>query len=90
MTDPNEIARLLIREYFPEFSSCCLTIKFKHVDGSISEVRHTYAFKDNQYKGVIKIYLDDSIRTSGLKALIGTIAQEMTQNCLHIMVPVIW
>ncbi len=60
ITDLKIIARSVISEYFPEFSFCYLTTEFRHVEGSISEVHHTYPFEDNGYKGEIVIIIDDS------------------------------
>ena len=42
----NAISRRVISEYFPEFSSCYLTVAFRYAEGSISEVHHTYPFED--------------------------------------------
>jgi hypothetical protein len=75
-----EIARRVIGQYFPEFSSCYLTSEFRHVEGSIAEVHHTYPFKDNQYKGEILLSIDDSMRRSGLKAITGAIAHEIAHR----------
>jgi len=67
-------------EYFPEFSSCYLTTKFRHVKGSISEVNHIYPFEDNQYKGEIVIYIDSSVVASGVNAIIGAIAHDVAHR----------
>ena len=75
-----EIARCVISQYFPEFSSCHLTSEFRHVEGSIAEVHHTYPFKDNQYKGEILLSIDYSMRRSGLKAITGAIAHEIAHR----------
>jgi len=80
IVDINAIARYVISQYFPEFSSCYLTTEFRHVEGSISEVRHTYPFEDNQYKGEILIIIDDSMRKSGMKAILGAIAHDMAHR----------
>ena len=50
------------------------------VEGSISEVRHTYPFKDNQYKGEILLIIDDSMRKSGMKAIIGAIGNHIAHR----------
>jgi hypothetical protein len=80
IVDLQEIARCVIGQYFPEFSSCYLTSQFGHVEGSIAEVHHTYPFKDNQYKGEIWLSIDDSMRQSGLKAITGAIAHEIAHR----------
>lgn len=78
--DLNVIARRVISEYFPEFSSCYLTTEFRHVEGSISEVHHTYPFEDNEYKGEIVIIIDDSMRMSGINAILGAIAHDIAHR----------
>ncbi len=78
--DLNVIARRIISEYFPEFSSCYLITKFSHVKGSISEVHHIYPFEDNQYKGEIVIFIDDSMIISGVKAILGAIAHDIAHR----------
>jgi len=78
--DLNVIARRVISEYFPEFSSCYLTTKFRHVEGSISEVHHTYPFEDNEYKGEIVIFIDDSMRMSGINTILGAIAHDIAHR----------
>ena len=78
--DLNVIARRVISEYFPEFSSCYLTTEFRHVEGSISEVHHTYPFEDNEYKGEIVIFIDDSMRMSGINAILGAIAHDIAHR----------
>ena len=78
--DLNVIARRVISEYFPEFSSCYLTTEFRHVEGSISEVHHTYPFEDNEYKGEIVIIIDDSMRMSGANAILGAIAHDIAHR----------
>jgi hypothetical protein len=80
IVDLQEIARYVISQYFPEFSSCYLTSEFRHVEGSIAEVHHTYPFQDNQYKGEILLSIDDSMRQSGLKAITGAIAHEIAHR----------
>jgi hypothetical protein len=80
IVDLQETARSVIGQYFPEFSSCYLTSEFRHVEGSIAEVHHTYPFKDNQYKGEILLIIDDSMRQSGLKAITGAIAHEIAHR----------
>ena len=80
IVDLKEIARYVISQYFPEFSSCYLTSEFRHVEGSVAEVHHTYPFKDNQYKGEILLVIDDSMRQSGLKAITGAIAHEIAHR----------
>ena len=78
--DLNVTARHVIRKYFPEFSSCYLTTEFRHVEGSISEVHHTYPFEDNEYKGEIVIIIDDSMRMSGVNAILGAIAHDIAHR----------
>ena len=78
--DLNAIARRIINEYFSEFSSCCLTTEFREIEGSISEVHHIYPFKDNEYKGEIFIIIDDSMRMSGIDAIIGAIAHDIAHR----------
>jgi len=78
--DLNVIARRVISDYFPEFSSCYLTTGFRHIEGSISEVYHIYPFKDNEYKGEIVINIDDSMRMSGINAILGSIAHEIAHR----------
>ncbi|MFC1874759.1 hypothetical protein ACFLY3_01180 [Chloroflexota bacterium] len=78
--DLNVIARRVISEYFPEFSSCYLTTEFRHIEGSISEVHHTYPFEDNEYKGEIIIIIDDSMRLSGVNAILGAIAHDIAHR----------
>jgi len=78
--DLNLIARHVISDYFPEFSSCYLTTEFRHVKGSISEVHHIYPFEDNQYKGEILIYIDDSMIVWGVNAIIGAIAYDIAHR----------
>ena len=78
--DLNVITRRVISEYFPEFSSCYLATEFRQVEGSISEVYHTYPFKDNEYKGEIAIIIDDSMRTSGIDAILGAIAHDIAHR----------
>jgi hypothetical protein len=78
--DLDTIARRVVSEYFPEFSSCYLTTEFGRVKGSISEVHHTYPFEDNEYEGGIAIIIDDSMRTSGINAILGAIAHEMAHR----------
>jgi len=80
IVDLQEIATRVISQYFPEFSSCYLTSEFRHVEGSVAEVHHTYPFKDNQYKGEILLSIDDSMRRSGLKAITGAIAHEIAHR----------
>jgi len=80
IADLKETAEYVISRYFPEFSSCYLTSEFRHVEGSIAEVHHTYPFKDNQYKGEILLSIDDSMRQSGLKAITGAIAHEIAHR----------
>ena len=80
VVDLNAIARNIISQYFPEFSSCYLTTEFGHVEGSISEVRHAYPFEDNQYKGEILLIIDDSMRKLGKKAIIGAIAHDIAHR----------
>lgn len=80
IVDLKETAEYVISQYFPEFSSCYLTSEFRHVEGSIAEVHHTYPFKDNQYKGEILLSIDDSMRQSGLKAITGAIAHEIAHR----------
>ena len=80
IVDLKKIASCVISQYFPEFSSCYLTSKFRHVEGSIAEVHHTYPFKDNQYKGEILLSIDDSMRQSGLNGIIGAIAHEIAHR----------
>jgi len=80
IVDLQEVARYVISQYFPEFSSCYLTSEFRHVEGSIAEVHHTYPFQDNQYKGEILLSIDDSMRQSGLKAITGAIAHEIAHR----------
>jgi hypothetical protein len=80
IVDLQKIATRVIGQYFPEFSSCYLTSEFRHVEGSIAEVHHTYPFKDNQYKGQILLSIDDSMRQSGLKAITGAIAHEIAHR----------
>jgi len=80
IVDLQEIARYVISQYFPEFSSCYLTSEFRHVEGSIAEVHHTYPFQDNQYKGEILLSIDASMRQSGLKAITGAIAHEIAHR----------
>jgi hypothetical protein len=80
IVDLNAITRYVISQYFPEYSSCHFTSEFRHVEGSTSEVRHTYPFKDNQYKGEILLIIDDSIRDSGMKAIIGVIAHDIAHR----------
>jgi hypothetical protein len=80
IVDLQEIARRVISQYFPEFSSCYLTSEFRHVEGSVAEVHHTYPFKDNQYKGEILLSIDDSMRRSGLKAITGAIGHEIAHR----------
>ncbi len=75
--DLNVVARRVISEYFPEFPSCYLTTEFRHVKGSISEVHHTYPFEGNEYKGEIAIIIDDSMRMSGINAILGAIANDI-------------
>ncbi len=74
--DLNVIARRVISEYFPEFSSCYLATEFRYVEGSISEVHHAYPCEDNEYKGEILIFIDDSMRMSGINAILGAIAHD--------------
>ena len=78
--DLNVIARRVISEYFPEFSPCYLTTEFRHVEGSISEVHHTYPFKDNEYKGGIAIFIDTSMKMSGINAILGAIAHDIAHR----------
>ena len=78
--DLKKTAEYVISQYFPEFSSCYLTSEFRHVEGSVAEVHHTYPFKDNQYKGEILLSIDDSMRQSGLKAITGAIAHEIAHR----------
>jgi len=78
--DLNVIARRVISECFPEFSSCHLTTEFRHVEGSISEVHHTYPFEDNEYNGEIVIFTDDSMKISGIDAILGAIAHDMAHR----------
>jgi hypothetical protein len=78
--DLNVIARRVISGYFPEFSSCYLTTEFRHVEGSISEVHHIYPFEDNQYKGEIVIYIDDSMIVTGANAILGAIAHDIAHR----------
>jgi len=80
IVDLQEVARYVISQYFPEFSSCYLTSEFRHVEGSIAEVHHTYPFQDNQYKGEILLSIDASMRQSGLKAITGAIAHEIAHR----------
>jgi len=80
IVDLTEIARYVISQCFPEFSSCYLTSEFGHVEASIAEVHHTYPFEDNQYKGEILLIIDDSMRQSELKSIIGTIAHEIAHR----------
>lgn len=80
IVDLTEIARYVISQCFPEFSSCYLTSEFGHVEASIAEVHHTYPFEDNQYKGEILLIIDDSMRQSELKAIIETIAHEIAHR----------
>jgi hypothetical protein len=80
IVDLQEIARSVIGQYFPDFSSCYLTSEFRHVEGSIAEVHHTYPFRDNQYKGEILLIIDDSLSQSGLKAITGAIAHEIAHR----------
>ncbi|MFC1902565.1 hypothetical protein ACFLX4_00645 [Chloroflexota bacterium] len=76
----NLIARRTISEHFPEFASCYLTVEFRHIRESISEVHHIYPFEDNQYKGEITIYIDDSIIESGEIAILGAIAHDIAHR----------
>jgi len=80
IVDLNVIARCVISEHFPEFSSCYFTTEFRHVKGSISEVHHIYPFEDNQYKGEIVIYIDDSMIVSGANAILGAIAHDIAHR----------
>ena len=80
IVDLNAITRYVISQYFPEYSSCHFTSEFRHVEGSISEVRHTYPFKDNQYKGEVLLIIDDSMRNSGMEAIIGAIAHDIAHR----------
>ncbi|MFC1933893.1 hypothetical protein ACFLWC_02670 [Chloroflexota bacterium] len=80
IVDLNAIARRVISEHFPEFSSCYLITEFRHVKGSISEVHHIYPFEDNQYKGEIVIYIDDSMIVSGVNAILGAIAHDIAHR----------
>ena len=78
--DLNLAVKRVIDEYFPEFSSCYLRTEFRHVKGSISEVHHIYPFEDNQYKGEIVIYIDNSMISSGTNAILGAIAHEIAHR----------
>jgi len=78
--DLNVMTRRVISEYFPEFSSCYFTTEFRHVEGSISEVHHTYPFEDNEYKGGIVIFIDDSMIMSGIDAILGAIAHDIAHR----------
>ena len=78
--DLNVIARGVISEYFSSISSCYLTTEFRHVEGSISEVHHTYPFEDNEYKGEIDIIIDDSMRMSGVNATLGAVAHDIAHR----------
>jgi len=74
------VARRVISEYFPEYSSCCLTAEFKYVEGSRSEFHHIYPFEDNEYNGKIVIFIDDSMKISGKNAILGAIAHDMAHR----------
>ena len=76
----NIIARRVINEYFPEFSSRYLTTEFRHIEGSISEVHHTYPFEDNEYKGEIVIFIDDSMKMLATNAILGAIAHDIAHR----------
>ncbi|MFC1984754.1 hypothetical protein ACFLU0_01950 [Chloroflexota bacterium] len=78
--DLNVIAKRIISEYFPEFSSCYLATEFRHVEGSISEVHHTYPFEDNEYKEGIAIFIDDSMKMSGINTILGSIAHDIAHR----------
>ena len=75
--DLHAIVKYVINQYFPELYSCYLTTEYRNVEDSLSEVRHTYPFEDNQYKGEILLIIDDSMRRLGLKAIIGAIAHDL-------------
>ena len=51
--DLNVIARRVINEHFPEFSSCYLATEFRQVEGSISEVYHTYTKSRYSYSALM-------------------------------------
>ena len=78
--DLNVMARRIISEHFPEFSSCFLTTEFSNVKGSISEVHHIYPFEDNQCKGEIVIFIDDSMTASSVNAILGAIAHDIAHR----------
>ena len=67
-----EIGKSVIADRFPEFSRGYLTIEFKPVENSISEVYHTCPFEDNRFRGEIEIYLDKDLMIYGLRAIFGT------------------
>ena len=76
----NVIARRIINDHFPEFSPCYLTIEFRHIKKYLSEVHHIYPFEDNQYRGEITIYIDDSLIESGEEAILGAIAHDIAHR----------
>ncbi|MFC1987462.1 hypothetical protein ACFLVH_02830 [Chloroflexota bacterium] len=77
INDLPAIARYIISQYFPELSSYHLTAEFSHVEDSLSEVHHVYPFEDNHYRGQVLLLIDDSMKNSGLTAVIGAIAHDL-------------